>query len=408
MRRIHPVVMCGGAGTRLWPASQHARPKQFLALTGAKSMFQQTMLRVDRLASGRPVVIGNIQHAEAIETQLAQIGVAATILLEPCVRDSAPAIAAAVAALAQEDPDGIAVVVASDHYIPDDAAFREAVLVAAEAAQAGMIVTLGVRANHPSTAYGYIKARAGAGAVVLPVEAFVEKPRPAQAAAYVEAGYLWNSGNFIFAVDTMLNEFDRHAPLVADAAKRAVRDAERDGLTLRLAASFAGAPKISLDYAVMEKTDRAAVLPVDFFWSDLGAWNAVHEASAKDTNGNSTSGDCTLVDVERCFLRNETAVPVAAVGVSNLAIVVEPSGVLICDLSASQAVKSIAETLSVHGRKSGTAAPPESVVEWAVRYEHWLTTAALPLWWTLGADHVRGGFHELLDSDGSAILAPRR
>ncbi|MGH6878250.1 MAG: mannose-1-phosphate guanylyltransferase, partial [Rhizomicrobium sp.] len=372
MRRIQPVVMCGGAGTRLWPASQAARPKQFLALTGAKSMFQQTVLRVDRLASGRCVVIGNIQHAEAIEKQLADLGVAATILLEPCVRDSAPAIAAAVAALAQEDPDGIAVVVASDHYIPDDDAFREAVLIAAEAAQAGMIVTLGVRANHPATAYGYIKTAASTGLVVQRVEAFVEKPGPAKAAAYFEAGYLWNSGNFIFAVDTMLNEFDRHAPLVADAAKRAVRDAERDGLTLRLARSFASAPKISFDYAVMEKTDRAAVLPVDFFWSDLGAWNAVHEASAKDTSGNSTSGDCTLINVERCFLRNETAVPVAAVGVSDLAIIVEPAGVLICDHSASQAVKSIAETLSVNGRKAGAAAPrTESLTEWADRYEHW-------------------------------------
>ncbi|HEX4078550.1 MAG TPA: AGE family epimerase/isomerase [Rhizomicrobium sp.] len=407
-RKIYPVVMCGGAGTRLWPASQHAHPKQFLRLTGAKSMFQQTVLRVEALATGRPVIIGNIQHADAIELQLADIGVGATILLEPCVRDSAPAIAAAVAAIAQEDPDAIAVVVASDHYIPDDSAFRDAVLAAAKAAHDGLIVTLGVKATHPSTAYGYIKPGRSTDAAVVRVEAFIEKPGPAKAADYVQAGYLWNSGNFIFAVDTMLNEFDRHAPQVADAAKRSVRDAERDGRALRLAASFSGAPKISLDYAVMEKTSRAAVLPVDFFWSDLGAWNAVHEASSKDASGNSTSGDCTLVNVERCFVRNETRIPVAAVGVSDIAIIAEPTGLLVCDLSASQAVKSVAEKLSVGGRTVGVQPVADALAEWAARYEHWLATAALPLWWTLGADHHHGGFHEMLDAGGGAVPSPRR
>lgn len=401
--------MCGGAGTRLWPSSQTARPKQFLRLTGARSMFQQTVLRIEALASGRPLVIGNIQHAAAIESQLAEIGVPATILLEPCVRDSAPAIAAAIAQIAQEDPDAIAVVVASDHYIPDDAAFREAVVVAAEAAEAGQIVTLGIRADHPSTAYGYIRPRAGTVSGVLTVDAFIEKPDALKAASYVEAGHLWNSGNFIFAVDTMLNELDRYAPEVAYAAKRAVRDAEHEGRVLRLASSFASAPKISIDYAVMEKTALAAVLPVDFFWSDLGAWNAVHDACAKDLDGNSTSGNCLLVGAERAFVRNETNVPVAAVGVRDLAIIVEPAGVLVCDLASSQAVKGIAEKLSANGRSgAATAAPAEVLTEWAARYEHWLATAALPLWWSLGADHARGGFHEALGMDGIAAFAPKR
>lgn len=408
VRNIYPVVMCGGVGTRLWPASQAARPKQFLRLTGTHTMFQQTMQRVVALATARPVVIGNIQHADAIESQLADIGVDATVLLEPCVRDSAPAIAAAVVAIAQEDPDAIAVVVASDHYIPDEAAFREAVFAAAEAAQSGHIVTLGVRATHASTAYGYIKPGNAAEALVLPVEAFVEKPGPAKAADYLDAGYLWNSGNFIFAIDTMLNEFDRHAPLVADAAKRSVRDGERDGNVLRLAASFETAPKISLDYAVMEKTDRAAVLPVDFFWSDLGAWNAVHAACTKDAASNAASGDCTLINTERCFVRNETGVPLAAIGVSDLAIVVEPSGILICELSASQAVKSVAEKLSTGGRSKAAQPAIEALGEWASRYQQWLMTSALPLWWALGADHENGGFHELLDQDGRAPPAPRR
>ena len=258
----------------------------------------------------------------------------------------APAIAAAVAAIAQEDPDAIAVVVASDHYIPDDAAFRDAVLIAAKAAAEGSIVTL----EHPADPcldrlWLHQAKRKRRQRRLVPVEAFSGRetwPR-CRAADYMQAGHLWNSGNFIFAVDTMLNELDRHAPLVADAAKRSVRDAERDGLTLRLASSFASAPKISIDYAVMEKTECAAVLPVDFFWSDLGAWNAVHDASAKDMSGNSVSGDCALVNVERCFVRNETRVPVAAIGISDIAIIAEPTGFLVCDLSSSQAVKSIAE-----------------------------------------------------------------
>jgi mannose-1-phosphate guanylyltransferase/mannose-6-phosphate isomerase len=371
-------------------------------------MFQQTMLRVAALATARPLVIGNIQHADAIESQLAEIGVEASILLEPCVRDSAPAIAAAVVAIAQEDPDAIAVVVASDHYIPDEGAFRDAVLAASEAAQSGQIVTLGVRATHPSTAYGYIKPKPAGERLVLAVEAFVEKPGPAKAADYVDAGYLWNSGNFIFAIDTMLNEFDRHAPLVADAAKRSVRDGERDGQTLRLAACFETAPKISIDYAVMEKTDCASVLPVDFFWSDLGAWNAVHDACAKDAASNSVRGDCTIVNSERCFVRNESGVPVAVIGVSDLAIIAEPSGILVCDLSASQAVKTVADKLSAGGRTASARPAAEALSDWAARYEHWLLTSALPLWWSLGADHEHGGFHELLDLDGSARPAPRR
>lgn len=408
VRNLYPVVMCGGVGTRLWPASQAARPKQFLRLTGALSMFQQTMQRVTALATARPIVIGNIQHADAIESQLGDIGLEATVLLEPCVRDSAPAIAAAVVAIAQEDPDAIAVVVASDHYIPDEAAFRDAVLAGADAARSGKIVTLGVRATHPSTAYGYIKPGASAGGLVLPVEAFVEKPGPAKAATYVDAGYLWNSGNFIFAVDTMLNEFDRHAPLVADAAKRSVRDGERDGHILRLAASFEAAPRISLDYAVMEKTNCAAVLPVDFFWSDLGAWNAVHAACTKDTASNATSGDCTLINSGRCIVRNETAVPVAVIGVSDLAIIADPSGILVCDLSASQAVKSVAEKFSTGGQSRTTQPGGDALSHWATRYRQWLLTAALPLWWALGADHENGGFHEQLDHDAMVAASPRR
>jgi mannose/cellobiose epimerase-like protein (N-acyl-D-glucosamine 2-epimerase family)/mannose-1-phosphate guanylyltransferase len=371
-------------------------------------MFQQTVLRVDGLAPGRLVVIGNIQHRDAIESQLAELGAGARLLLEPCARDSGPAIAAAVAAVAQLDADAIAVIVASDHYIPDAAAFRDAVLVSAGAAEEGMIVTLGVKPSLPSTAYGYIQPNLSTETAVLRVAAFVEKPGPAKAAAYVEAGYLWNSGNFIFAVDTMLNELDRYAPDLADAAKRSVRDGEQDGRTLRLSSSFAGAPKISIDYAVMEKTNLAAVLPVDFFWSDLGAWDAVHEACTKDTLGNSATGDCMLVDVERCFVRNETGVPVAVVGVSDIAIIAEPTGVLVCDLSASQAVKKVAEKLSAGGRAAVVRPPTAALLDYAARYQHWLDTAALPLWWSLGADHARGGFHELLDASGTAVSSPRR
>ena len=261
---VIPVIMCGGSGTRLWPASRGARPKQFVPLVGPRSSFQETLLRVAPLAQGaRPVVVAGVAHGALVASQLEEIGLEADVLLEPEPRDSAPAIAAAAAWIEGRDPDAVAVIVSADHHIPDAAAFRDAVAQTLDAARRGDVVTLGVRPTEPSTAYGYIRL-GSLGAGVMPVAAFVEKPDADRASAYVAQGYLWNSGNFVATARTLLDELAAHAAGVAEAAREAVATGAAEGVLLTLGHAFRQAPKTSIDYAVMEKTRRAAVLPVDF------------------------------------------------------------------------------------------------------------------------------------------------
>ena len=332
---LYPVIMCGGAGARLWPASRPSRPKQFLALVGERSLFQETVARCAPLASGagRLVVVAGVAHAGWIDRQLADLGVEATVLLEPEPRDSAPAMAAAAAWIAARDPQGVAAFVASDHFIPDHDAFRRAVREAAEAATAAArIVTLGVRPRDPSSAYGYIEP---AGRGLSAVDAFVEKPDAATAEAYIGAGYLWNSGNFIVSAATLVDQLNRHAPQVLAAAQAALPDGEATALT----DAFRAAPKISIDYAVMEKTDAASVLEVDFEWSDLGAWDAIAATGA------GSAGTQLVLDGENCLIRAPEGMVVAAVGVRDLAIIVEKDAVLVCDLNRAQDVKGVVEAL---------------------------------------------------------------
>lgn len=332
---LYPVIMCGGAGARLWPASRPSRPKQFLALVGDRSLFQETVARCAPLASGagRLIVVAGAAHAGWIDRQLSDLGVEATVLLEPEPRDSAPAMAAAAAWIAARDPDGVAAFVASDHFIPDHDAFRRAVREAAGAAGAqGRIVTLGVRPRAASSAYGYIKP---SGRGLSAVQAFVEKPDEATAEAYIGAGYLWNSGNFIVPAATLVGQLERHAPAVLAAARAALPEGEATVLD----EGFRTAPKVSIDYAVMEKTDVASVLEVDFDWSDLGAWDAIAATGA------GSAGTQVLVDGENCLIRAPEGVVVAAVGVRDLAIIVEKDAVLVCDLNRAQDVKGVVETL---------------------------------------------------------------
>lgn len=334
--RLYPVIMCGGAGTRLWPASRPSRPKQFIPLTGDRSLFQETALRVADLArdGGVLIVVGGVAHREWIMTQLQEIGVEATVLLEPEPRDSAAAMAAAAVWTERRDPDGINVFVASDHHIPDDAAFRAAVRDGAEEAARDRIVTLGVRPTGPSSAYGYIRP---AGPGLAPVGAFVEKPDTETAARHVAEGYLWNSGNFIARAATLLDELRMHAPEVERAVRTALPQDGHSPITLN--AAFGTAPKISIDYAVMEKTRRASVLPVDFAWSDLGAWDAVH------ASGQGDRGRHILEDADGCLVRAPEGILVVALGVRNLAIVVERDAVLVCDLERAQEIKRVVDRL---------------------------------------------------------------
>ena len=403
---VHPVILCGGAGSRLWPASRAASPKQFIPLIGAKSSFQETVARVSGLADGAPpIVVAGAGHHQRILEQLAEIGAEASVLLEPEARDSAPAMAAAAAWIERRDPGGVAVLLAADHHIPDAQAFREAIDRAVPAAARGWIVTLGVAPTVASTAYGYI--RVGDPLPGLPglraVAAFVEKPDAATAAAYLESGYLWNSGNFVVAARELLAALDRYTPDISAAARAAVDAAvSLEPGVFQLGEAFRTASRISIDYAVMERTDRAAVAPVAFAWSDLGAWDAIWAASPKDADGNANRGAVHLLGTQHSLVRAAPGMTAAVVGGSNLAVIVERDTVLVCDLASSQDVKAVAAAASA----VKSAGP--SLAQWIDTYTTWLSHNALPLWWTLGADHADGGFHEELRFDGRAADAPRR
>ena len=275
---VVPVILCGGAGTRLWPVSREKMPKQFVPLIGALSTFQQVLDRVTcEGLFAPPMIITNSEFRFVVAEQARARGVKAAIILEPQRRDSAAAIAAAAELAMKTNSGAVLLVVAADHLIPDTEEFTAACRAALPAAMAGSIVTFGVKPTYPASSYGYIRPQpAQEGAAVCKAEAFVEKPDAATAARYVVDGYLWNSGNFMFRAEVMLRELARLEPDIRNAAKGAVDHLTSDLDFHRLAEGpFAQAPKKSIDYAVMERTALAAVLPVSFRWSDIGSWNAV-------------------------------------------------------------------------------------------------------------------------------------
>ncbi|MGE4221032.1 MAG: mannose-1-phosphate guanylyltransferase/mannose-6-phosphate isomerase, partial [Alphaproteobacteria bacterium] len=290
--RIHPVILSGGSGTRLWPLSRSQHPKQLLSLSGEGTMLQQTLLRVadpDRFAP--PVVVANNDHRFIVAEQLRETGVAPrAIVLEPVGRNTAPAAAVAALLLADAAPDAVLAILPSDHLVRDGAAFDAAMDVAAAAASSGRLVTFGIAPGRPETGYGYI--RQGAALAGLPgafaVDAFVEKPDRARAESYLADGrYAWNSGMFVVPAAAFLAELERLHPRMLEDCRLALAGAAADLDFLRLAAEPLGrAPALSIDYAVMEHTVRAAVVPVDFGWSDVGAWNALWEIADKDAAGN--------------------------------------------------------------------------------------------------------------------------
>ncbi len=398
---LYPVILCGGGGTRLWPASRPSRPKQFLPMSGNRSLFQDAVVRTAPLAAdgGKVVVVGGVAHRRWILDQLEEIGIEAQVLLEPEARDSAPAMAVAAAWIQRDNPAGVAAFVASDHHIPDHDAFREAVREAAVAAAAGRIVTLGVKPDTPSAAYGYIRP---AGGGLSQVDAFVEKPDRATAADYIAAGYLWNSGNFMVSADVLLDQLATFAPGVAAAAQAAVPAAD-EGQVHVLGPAFNASPKISIDYAVMERTRLASVLAVDFVWSDMGAWDAIAASGEGDV------GAHILEDSDGCLVRAPDGVMVAALGVRNLAIVVEKDAVLVADLGRSQDVKRVVERIRDASPRhlDFDPPPPDSLGLGAARLADWLRLRALPLWATVGLREGQG-FAETLGLDGRALAGPSR
>jgi mannose-1-phosphate guanylyltransferase/mannose-6-phosphate isomerase len=329
-RRIVPLIMCGGAGTRLWPASREVRPKQFLALFGGRSTFQDTILRVsDATLFERPIIITNAAYRFMVLEQLAEIGREADVLLEPVRRDSGPAIAAGAVFAEMRDSEAIVLALAADHVVGDTPAFIAACRQGLVAAAAGRIVTFGVQPERAATEYGYISPGEIISGEVRSVAKFVEKPDPVTAAEYIDAGYLWNSGNFMFRASVLLDEYRNvdadSVQVVSDAVSKAGRDL---GFVTLDAESFAKAKAISIDYAVMEKTSRASVVPVSCGWSDVGSWHAVWELSDKDGQGNAAQGVAVFEDSRNCNVSTDKAL-VALEGVDDLVVVATEDAVLV-------------------------------------------------------------------------------
>jgi mannose-1-phosphate guanylyltransferase/mannose-6-phosphate isomerase len=330
MKRIIPLIMCGGAGTRLWPASREVHPKQFLSLFGQRSTFQDTILRVsDAKLFDRPIVITNMAYRFMVLEQLAAIGREADIVLEPMRRDSGPAIAAGAAFAQVRDEDAIVLALAADHVVRDTEAFVTACRQGLVAAQSGRIVTFGVEPERPATEYGYISPGEVVSGEVRAVRKFVEKPDSARAAEYIKAGYFWNSGNFMFRAAVLLDEYKNVDAASVEAVVDSVAKAGRDlGFTKLDADAFGSAKAISIDYAVMEKTSHAAVVPVKCGWSDVGSWRAVWELSGKDEQGNAAQGAAVFEDSRNCNVSTDKAL-VALEGVDDLVVVATQDAVLV-------------------------------------------------------------------------------
>ncbi|MFT4253137.1 MAG: mannose-1-phosphate guanylyltransferase/mannose-6-phosphate isomerase [Caulobacter sp.] len=348
---IYPVILCGGSGTRLWPSSRSDRPKQFLKLIGERSSFQETILRVINLPGAREIVVVTGRHmAELVERQAREVGADLVVIIEPEARDSAPAIAAAAAYVQGQSPDGVVLMLAADHHIAEVEVFRDAAMTAISAAKTGLIVTFGVQPTAPATGFGYIKPGAPLPSGVKAIDAFVEKPDLETAKRYLDEGYYWNSGNFAFAAKTLLDELDAYEPAISSGAVDAVQKGERNGITLHLdPGAFATTTKKSLDYAVMERTSKAAVAPAAFTWSDLGAWDAIWEASIRDASGNTAAGDVHLINTNGVLARSNGPF-VGAIGVQDLLIVAESDAVLVCRRDDAQAVKTLVDVLKAGGR----------------------------------------------------------
>ena len=343
---IIPVIMCGGAGTRMWPESRESYPKQFLKLFGEQSTFQAVAGILARApAFDRPIVITNHAYRFLVAEQLAQAGVIAEVVLEPVRRDSGPAIAVAAELALARDPDAVVIVMAADHVVQDTAGLVAKCEEAARAAAKGRIVTLGIKPTHAETGYGYIRPGAAIGDGLSEVAAFVEKPDAATAETYVAQGYLWNSGNFVFSAATMRDEIAAFEPAMAQACAEAVARAKRDLQFLVLdEAAFAAAPKKSIDYAVMEHTRKAAVIPADIGWSDVGAWSAVRSLSPQDEHGNAVRGDAFVFDGSNCLVRTDGLLT-AVVGLSNVVVITTQDAVLVAHADAAPRVKDVVEAL---------------------------------------------------------------
>ncbi|HEY4942170.1 MAG TPA: mannose-1-phosphate guanylyltransferase/mannose-6-phosphate isomerase [Rhizomicrobium sp.] len=354
VENIYPVILSGGSGTRLWPLSRASLPKQLLALNGARTMIQDTVLRAGVPNAQPPVLLCSEGHRFLVAEQMQAIDVTPkAIVLEPMGRNTAPAAAIAALMIAAEDPCGIVLLMPSDHVVADEAAFRVAVARAAVAARLGHIVTFGIAPDAAETGYGYIQrgAPVPGAAGVDTVKRFAEKPDRATAEAYLASGdYFWNSGMFVFRADVLLAELTRHEPGLVETCRASLAAATRDLDFVRLdAAAFETARNISIDYALMERTDKAAVVPCDLGWSDVGAWSSLWSLQTRDGDGNVVQGDVLIHDSQDSFVRSEKGLT-ALVGVKNLVVVVTDDAVLVADKHRAQDVKAIVDRMKLAER----------------------------------------------------------
>jgi mannose-1-phosphate guanylyltransferase/mannose-6-phosphate isomerase len=356
---IVPVILSGGSGTRLWPVSRESFPKQLWPLVSERTLLQETALRARGDGFAPPIVVCNQEHRFLIAEQLRAAGIVAPrIVLEPVGRNSAPAIAAAALLVAEDEPDAVLWLLAADHVIPDTEALHRNLATAATAARTGRIVTFGMRPTAPETGYGYIAIgqalhdAPGAHAVAE----FVEKPDAAKAARLASDGrHLWNSGMFVFTARTLLEELEAYAPDVLRAVQCAVAERRADLDFIRLGVeAFTASPSISLDYAVAERTSRAAVVPADLGWSDIGSWNALWEMGRKDAAGNVAVGDVLLENARNCYVRSDGMLA-TVVGLEDAVVVVTEDAVLAMHRDHAQDVKRMVDRLKAAGRHEAVA-----------------------------------------------------
>jgi len=347
---VVPVILSGGSGTRLWPRSRKHYPKQLLRLLGQRTMIQETVLRVDHL--GAPVIVCNEEHRFLVAEQLLELGIKpAAIILEPVARNTAPAIALAALAAYEKDPQSILVVLPADHLIKDVASFRARLEIAVELAGSGKLVTFGIRPVRAETGYGYIKADGVVAGKVLEIQQFVEKPDIATAVDYFVSGkYYWNSGMFVFRADVYLKELGDHQPEILKYARLAYENARQDLDFTRVdQEAFAQCPEDSIDYAIMEKTDNAVLVPYDSDWSDLGSWQAIWEETDKDSDENVILGDVIAEDCTGSLFHAENHL-IAAIGIEDMVVIDTKDALLIAKKDRVQDIKKIVDRLKTMER----------------------------------------------------------
>jgi len=353
---VYIVILAGGSGTRFWPVSRAAKPKQLISITGDRTMLQRTVERVLPLKPKRILIVTNVLQAEETKRQVAAYrGVPIDVVAEPVARNTAPAIGLAATIIAAHDPAGVMVVLPADHFIKDEAELRDTLAAAKHTAHNGYLVTLGIMPSRPETGYGYIEADMDLrGAGPFPVRRFVEKPPLEDAVRYLEDGnYFWNSGMFIWRCDTILDEIGRHMPDLAGLLATITFNNniwELSDLDSQIDEVFSKAKSVSIDYGVMERSDKVQVVPVEMGWSDVGSWSALPEVVAPDAAGTvsvNTAGHISI-DSSNCLVYGDGRM-VATVGVSGLIVVATPDALLVCDRERAQDVKKVVEELTRNG-----------------------------------------------------------